>query len=84
MKPSYPAEAEPDYIIRKGTFDENDVRFLLAFTALALLHGQGSAQQVKLYRRRLADISGVPAGTIMTKEYVETVGRLATSGDGPW
>ncbi|MDR6635486.1 hypothetical protein J2X72_004300 [Phyllobacterium sp. 1468] len=51
-------------------------RCMIAITALALVHGAAFAQQVKMPTTP-ADIAGVPSGTIITKEYVEAVARLA-------
>ena len=51
-------------------------QYLLAFTAFSIIYGPSFAQQVKLPTTS-ADIAGVPAGTVMTKEYVETIAQFA-------
>src|SRR6476659_6182544 len=44
--------------------------------ALGMLAGSASAQQVPIPKTP-AEVPGPPAGTAMTKEYVQTVGRMA-------
>jgi len=60
--------------IKKQFMKTKVVRFLtlLLVSAVSLV----KAQQVEP-PKSAADIPGTPAGTIITEEYVETVGRLA-------
>ncbi len=56
--------------LRKDTMNKALLTFALVFTASSF------AQQVPP-PKSAADIAGTPAGTVMPREYVETVGRMA-------
>ena len=51
-------------------------RLVLATAILTLLNSSSIAQQVT-QPGTASEIKGTPAGTVMTKEYVETIGRFA-------
>src|SRR5271154_3686339 len=51
-------------------------RLVVATAVLAFLHSSSIAQQVT-QPGTASEIKGTPAGTVMTKEYVETIGRFA-------
>jgi hypothetical protein len=51
-------------------------RLVLATAMLALLNSSSIAQQVT-QPGTASEIKGTPAGTVMTKEFVETIGRFA-------
>jgi hypothetical protein len=51
-------------------------RYALVLIVVALLLNAASFAQQVSPPQSAADIAGTPAGTVMTREYVQTVGRL--------